>query len=116
VADSDSDDVAGGPVGFTIDDTAVTTTPVDANGVATAAVSLDPASTPASFDMKVVGRDHAGNPCTSEHTYQVIYDGCDIQITSPTTVTRDADPGAGGSQADVGLQVATQDAGRSVTA
>jgi hypothetical protein len=61
--------------------------------------------------------DHAGNPCNRERGYDVIYQGCSINVSSPTApVTVDADGvGANGSQADVQLMVSPSCAGRLVT-
>lgn len=119
---ADGADVAGEPVTLTIDppgDAQITApaSDLDAAGTTTAAASLTPAQPPATFALTLVLRDHAGNPCTAQATYDVVYDGCAISVASPTApVTRDADGApVNGSQVDVTLQVAPACIGRTVT-
>jgi hypothetical protein len=78
-------------------------------------VTIDPADTPTTATIAFSTQDHAGNGCAVEEDYDVVFDGCDIAVTSPTsTVTVDADAGASGIQVDIGLAVSTACAGRTV--
>lgn len=115
-------DVEGEPVALTIRPAGgapmnVAASAVDATGATAAAATLMPATTPATFELALATQDHAGNRCTSTQAFDVIYDGCDIAVTAPTSaVTVDADTNPGnGSQADITLQVASACVGRSVT-
>ncbi|MGE0868670.1 MAG: integrin alpha [Kofleriaceae bacterium] len=118
----DGVDVTGEAVALTITPeggttTAVTASAVDATGNTIAAAALAPEATPAIFVFELNTQDHAGNACTSVQPYQVIYDGCEIAITSPIgAVTSDADANpTNGSQVDVGVHVSSACVGRTVT-
>lgn len=89
----------------------------DEGGVTTAMATLDPFATPATYEIALTMRDHAGNSCMAVASYEVVYDGCAIAVTAPSApVTRDADGSAGnGSQVDVTLAVAPACAGQTVT-
>jgi len=93
------------------------TAAISAGGEASTDAVMAPASTPAEFRIAFSAADHAGNACSVESAYPVIYQGCDILIASPTgVVTRDVDDTPGnGSQIDVALTVSTTCAGRTVT-
>jgi hypothetical protein len=116
-------DAAGEPVQLTVTtlegSSVVQLTPVDAQGLSTGAVTLAPPSPmmPAPFELEIATQDRAGNPCVTTRPYEVVYDGCPIQVLGPTaTVTADADGNAAnGSQVDVQLDVAPLCAGRTVT-
>lgn len=120
-AQIDGGDAAGEPVSLTITSDAgsetVTMTPVDAGGASTADVTLDPAATPATFQLALAARDRAGNLCTRTRPYDVVYDGCAIEVVAPTApVTADADGVAGnGSQVDIQLEVEPACIGQTVT-
>ncbi len=120
-AQIDGGDAAGEPVQLTITSDAgseaVPMTPVDAQGASTATVTLDPAATPATFQLALAARDRAGNLCTRTRPYDVVYDGCAIEVVAPTApVTADADGVAGnGSQVDIQLAVDPACIGRTVT-
>jgi FG-GAP repeat len=91
---------------------------LDGAGASTAAATLAPGTTPATYSIELRSQDHAGNACTPAHDdYKVVYNGCDIQVTQPTgPVTSDADHSPGnGAQLDAALTVATACAGRTVT-
>ncbi|MBZ0231870.1 MAG: hypothetical protein K8M05_05925 [Deltaproteobacteria bacterium] len=90
---------------------------VDAAGDSTADASFNPATPPADFGVTFTTIDHAGNPCTASTTYRVVYDGCPIVVTAPTsTVTTDADGNAAnGAQVDIVLDVDDECIGRTVT-
>lgn len=115
-------DTAGEPATFTITPngqapTTVAGTAVDDLGGTTAAATLAPAATPATYELAVAGRDHAGNACASTATYAVVYDGCELHVdapTAPVTVDADGDP-ADGAQVDVALSVGEACVGRTVT-
>ena len=115
-------DVSGEPSSVTITPaggtpTTAIGTAVAADGSTTAATTLAPATTPATFAFVLQAQDHAGNVCTSTQSFDVVYDGCDLTIVSPTapvTVDADANP-SNGSQANVTLQVAPACVGRTVT-
>jgi hypothetical protein len=117
----DGGDAAGEPVSLTITSDAgvetVDMTPVDAQGTSTANVTLDPAATPATFQLTLAARDRAGNLCTRTRPYDVVYDGCSIEVIAPTApVTVDADGVAGnGSQVDIQLAIDPACIGRTVT-
>jgi hypothetical protein len=115
-------DVAGDTATFTVIAPDGTHTPmpstIDASGNATVAATLAPASTPATYTIALDASDHAGNACTTaSNDYKVVYNGCDIQIVSPTgPVTHDADnTPTDGAQFDAQLTVATACAGQTVT-
>ncbi|HSK02208.1 MAG TPA: integrin alpha, partial [Kofleriaceae bacterium] len=117
----DGGDAAGEPPLLTITSDAgsetVEMSPVDAQGTSTVAVTLDPAATPATFQLALAARDRAGNLCTRTRPYDVVYDGCSIEVVAPTgPVTADADgiPG-NGSQVDIQLAVDPACIGRTVT-
>jgi len=118
---ADGGDTAGEDATFvvTVDGTDTTLPPVvlDASGVAAAAATVDPATTPATATVAVTARDHAGNPCELTQDYDVVYEGCDIAVMAPTAVvTDDADGNPGnGVQVDIDLQISTDCAGRPVT-
>ncbi|MCB9559537.1 MAG: VCBS repeat-containing protein [Kofleriaceae bacterium] len=103
----------------TVDGTPTTLagTDVDAGGDSAVDATIDPASTPSTATIAFATRDHAGNACAVDATYDVVYDGCDISVVSPTgVVTADADGDAGnGVQVDFGLVVDTACAGQTVT-
>jgi hypothetical protein len=111
-------DATGEPAELIVASTAgaisVQMSPVDPQGVSTAAVTFP---LPGTYDLVLVGRDRAGNPCESSHTYNVSYDGCSINVVAPTsTVTADADGiPANGSQADIQVAVSSLCEGRTVT-
>lgn len=90
---------------------------VDAAGASTADATFDPATPPADFGVAFSTIDHAGNPCSAMTTYRVVYNGCPIVVTAPTsTVTMDADANAAnGAQVDVVLDVDDACIGRMVT-
>lgn len=92
-------------------------TTIDATGSTIASAVLTPPATPETYTFTLTGRDHAGNTCSSTVSYDVVFDGCDIQVVSPTApVAVDADGDAtDGAQVDIGLQVSTACAGRTVT-
>jgi hypothetical protein len=89
----------------------------DQSGGTTAMATLEPAGTPATYELALTMRDHAGNSCMAVASYDVVLDGCAIAVTAPSApVTRDADGSAGnGSQVDVALAVAPSCAGQTVT-
>ncbi len=95
----------------------VAMTPVDAQGMSTAAVTLHPPATPATFQLALSARDRAGNLCARTRAYDVVYDGCPIEVIAPTApVTADADGAAGnGSQVDIQLAVDPLCIGQTVT-
>lgn len=96
--------------------TAVSSTKIDSDGHAGGFVTLDVPSSPAAFTFELTARDHAQNTCVASEDYNVVLDGCDLVVTSPTApVTVDAAPGITGSQVDVGLQVSAACIGRTVT-
>jgi hypothetical protein len=98
---------------LTVGATAVSSTKVDVDGRAGGFATL--AATPGSVAFAFTGRDHAQNTCTITESYNVVLDGCDLVVTSPTApVTSDASAAAG-SQLDVTLQVSQACAGRTVT-
>ncbi|MGN6107027.1 MAG: hypothetical protein ACTHU0_18115, partial [Kofleriaceae bacterium] len=90
---------------------------ISPDGHATGTATLAPPTTPASYQLSLTARDHAGNPCAATHEYDVVYDGCAIAIASPTApVTADANGVPGdGSQVDIALQIDPACAGRLVT-
>lgn len=97
--------------------TTVAGTDVDVLDESSADVTIDPDDTPTTATIEFATQDHAANGCAVEETYEVVFDGCDIAVTSPTsTVTVDADAGASGVQVDIGLAVSTACAGRTVAA
>lgn len=121
-AHAEGGDVAGEPVTLAVSDLdgstlAVPASDADATGTSTASATLAPAVTPATFDITLTMRDHAGNACTVGQLYDVVYNGCAIAVTSPSgPVTHDADGDtANGSQADITLAVAPECIGRTVT-
>jgi hypothetical protein len=68
------------------------------------------------YEVALTMRDHAGNVCASDVTYDVKTTGCDIAVTSPTTITSDADGNPGnGAQANVTVQVSPQCAGQKIS-
>lgn len=92
--------------------------PVDAQGRTRAVVTLDPEETPATFQLSIASNDRAANPCTSTHAYEVVYEGCSIEVLSPVSpVTADADGiASNGAQVDVVLSVGAACEGQTVTA
>ncbi len=114
-------DASGEPVQLTVTSTTGSTmvpmTPVDGQGRSTAMVTLDPPSAPVTFLLALAARDRAGNPCTIERPYDVVYDGCSIEVIAPTApVTVDADGvAANGSQVEIQLAVDPLCVGRVVT-
>ena len=90
---------------------------VDGAGASTADASFNPATPPADFGVEFATIDHAGNPCSAATTYRVVYNGCPIVVTAPTTtVSVDADGNAAnGAQIDVVLDVDDACIGRTVT-
>jgi hypothetical protein len=122
VGQAAGDDVAGEPVVLTVtgpDGAAIRVPASDAgdDGTSTAMATLDPVATPATFEIALTMRDHAGNSCMALAGYQVVYDGCAIAVTAPSApVTRDADGSAeNGSQVDVALAVDPACAGQTAT-
>lgn len=120
-ATADGGDTAGEAVTFvvTIDgvETILAGTAVDVDGQTTAAATIDPARVPAIAEIEVSTQDHAGNGCAITEDYDVVYDGCDITVVSPTgvvTVDADGDP-SNGVQVEVELQVDPACAGQTVT-
>lgn len=122
---ADGADVAGEPVMLTIGapdgsplPLVVPASDTDAGGASTASASFPPAAMPAEYALVLVMRDHAGNVCTTTGTYDVVYSGCAIAVTSPAApVTHDVDGTSGnGLQADITLAVDPACAGRMVTA
>ncbi len=98
---------------LTVGATAVSSTKVDVDGRAGGFATIP--ATPGSIAFAFSGRDHAQNTCTVSETYNVVLDGCDLVVTSPTApVTTDASAAAG-SQLDVVLQVSQACVGRTVT-
>lgn len=97
--------------------TTLTGSAVDAGGASTADASFNPATPPADFGVAFSTIDHAGNACSASTTYRVVYNGCPIVVTAPTTtVTTDADGNAAnGAQVDVVLDVDDACIGRMVT-
>ncbi|HUQ08362.1 MAG TPA: integrin alpha [Kofleriaceae bacterium] len=97
--------------------TTLTGTAVDAGGLSTADASFNPTTPPADFGVAFSTIDHAGNACSATTTYRVVYNGCPIVVTAPTTtVTTDADATPGnGAQVDVVLDVDDACVGRMVT-
>jgi len=93
------------------------TSTVDAAGDSAADATFNPATPPADFGVAFSTIDHAGNLCTTSTTYRVVYDGCPIVVTAPTsTVTMDADGNpANGAQLDIVLDVDDECIGRTVT-
>jgi hypothetical protein len=93
---------------------AIATTPVGADGGSTGQATLAPP--PAAFSLALSARDHAGNTCTAAHAFEVVLDGCDLAIVSPTgPVTSDADGNPGnGTQVDLELFVSPACAGQTV--
>jgi hypothetical protein len=86
------------------------------DGTATAPTTIDPATTPATVTIAVAAADHAGNTCTLSEEYDVVYNGCDIDVVAPTdvvTVDADGNP-SNGIQVDIDLQVSTECAGQIV--
>ena len=115
-------DVQGEPVMLTITPPGgapqvIAATPVDAAGTTSASVTLQPATTPASFGIALAVRDHAGNVCAQAVPYDVVYGGCEIAMAGPAgPVIADADGNPGnGSQLDVTVQVDAACAGRTMT-
>lgn len=115
-------DVAGEPASFIITapgggTTTVTAGTVNGVGAASATATFDPPAPPSNYGVAFTARDHAGNGCTTDHSYRVVYDGCAISVVAPLTVTtQDADATAGnGAQVDVVLDVADECIGRTVT-
>lgn len=77
-ARSDAADVVGEPVSVTIGERGgsvitVAGTDVDETGASAALATLAPATTPATFDVTLAMRDHAGNSCMSVGSYDVVY-------------------------------------------
>jgi hypothetical protein len=92
-------------------------TDVDATGDTSAPASIDPASVPGGATVALHVLDHAGNACDLSEDYDVVYDGCTISVTAPTsTVTADAngDP-TDGVQVDVDVHVSAECAEEDVT-
>lgn len=121
---ADGADVAGEPVMLTIGapdgsplPLAAPASDTDAGGASMASASFPPSATPAEYALVLVMRDHAGNVCTTTGTYDVVYTGCAIGVTSPVApVTHDIDGASGnGLQADITLAVDPTCAGRMVT-
>ncbi len=102
----------------TVDDTPTTLagSDVDVLDQSSVDVDIDPSSTPSTVAIAFSTQDHAGNSCAIVDMYPVVYDGCDIAVVSPTAVvTADADGDtSNGIQLDIGLQVDTACAGRTV--
>lgn len=113
-------DVAGEPVELTITGEqpgSVTVRPsgIDDSGTSRARVTLAPTATPAHYDLSWTTRDHAGNACQSTVGYDVVYKGCDINLTSPRTIKLDADADpANGAQLDARLALSPDCAGRTL--
>ncbi|HET9621091.1 MAG TPA: hypothetical protein VFP84_06985 [Kofleriaceae bacterium] len=68
------------------------------------------------YNVALTMRDHAGNVCTSDVAYDVVTNGCEIRLVSPTTaVHSDADGNpSNGLQADVQINVSKACASRPV--
>jgi hypothetical protein len=116
------DDVLGEPATFLVTPEGEATieipgTPVDDDGTTASLATLDPATTPAVFEIGVRAIDHAGNPCETASPHTVAYDACDLDVVAPTgPVNDDADGDPGnGSQLDASLQISDECVGRLVT-
>jgi hypothetical protein len=113
-------DTAGEEATFTVTvdgtDTELPDVTMGADGTATAPATIDPATTPATVTIAVDAVDHAGNTCTLTEQYDVVYDGCAIDVVAPTdVVTEDADGNpSNGVQVDIDLQVSTECEGQIV--
>jgi hypothetical protein len=90
--------------------TALPVVTIAGDGTASAPATIDPATTPATVTIAVAAADHAGNTCTLAEEYEVVYDGCDIEVVAPTdvvTVDADGNP-SNGVQVDIDLQVSLE--------
>lgn len=98
---------------LTVGGSAVSSTKIDIDGQAGGFATL--AATPGNVTFEFTAHDHAQNLCSVSESYNVVLDGCDMVITSPTApVTVDA-AAATGSQVDIALQVSNACVGRTVT-
>lgn len=119
---ADGGDGAGEAAAFTLiapggGTTALVGSDLSASGDSTADATFDPATTPADYTVRFATQDHAGNACSVDEPYRVVFDGCAIAVVQPTgTVTADADNDpSNGAQVAIVLDVDDACLGRTVT-
>src|SRR5262249_11821328 len=87
-----------------------------ADGDSATTATVAPTSVPTSTTIAFHAHDHAGNTCADPEPYDVVYDGCDLAVTSPlgpVPSDADGDP-ANGTQVDVSLAIDPACAGQTL--